>query len=81
MLAAKPVKRILPSAIAQLVGLVGVPAIVGAGLTVITLESVLVPHSLVAAKLMVWAPKVVIETAPGFNKVALAGVPPLKLHA
>lgn len=52
----------------------------GMGFTVIGSESVVVPHSFVAEREMVYVPGVLKEIVPGLAEFELVGVPPGKLH-
>lgn len=57
--------------------MLGTAVTVGVGLMVIGCVTVVVPHSLVTAKLMVCVPEVLNKTVPGEELFELKGVPPL----
>ena len=73
---AEPVNCAVPPAQAN-----KVPEMVGKGFIVNVSESVVVPHSLVTAKVTVCAPGNAKLTAPGEALVEVAGLPPEKLQA
>ena len=50
---------------------------VGVGLMVMDCVAVVVPHSLVTARLIVWEPLLLNITLPGVDVFALEGLPPL----